>query len=59
MWTKNTLIIILYISTLKELLLFKKNAITTFLIRSKKNSLFTLIFIKQIRLVVEHFLFNA
>ena len=58
MWTKNTLIIILYISTLKELL-FKKNAITTFLIRSKKNSLFTLIFIKQIRLVVEQFLFNA
>ena len=31
MWTKNTLTIILYISTLKELLLFKKNAITTFL----------------------------
>lgn len=40
-------------------IIIKKNAITTFLIRSKKNNLFTLTFIKQIRLVVELFLFNA
>ena len=62
MWTKNTLIIILY-----DIFLHLKNYYLRkcyyhlFDKKQEKQSLYThtLIFIKQIRLVVEHFLFNA